>query len=242
MANSPHQHLSKQEIESRLQQAHEGYMELSDCKIADVEFLKLDCTIEARLASFEKCQFADGVISGSEFQDATFTASTFRRLSIRKSVWHGTELENCVFEDVDLTKAEFIDAKLTNCVFRNVKMTAVLMVESSLRDCVFENVETGGANISGNTERNVRWQVTQDVKESGIRYYLAGERPIKSNVDPDGSFGVYAMNWHTGAMELNMSYLTAVTEGADNLDEVDEQTFHQRLTEIRKQRGLPHPQ
>ena len=70
-------------------------------------------------------------------------------------------------------------------------------------------------------------------------WYRVGIRPVKTIAHDDGSFGVYAFNWDTGAIELNMDYLRHVTEGADNLDEISEQQFEYEVAQLCEERGLP---
>lgn len=69
-------------------------------------------------------------------------------------------------------------------------------------------------------------------------WYRVGIRPVKTIEHEDGSFGVYAFNWDTGAIELNMHYLRHVMEGADNLDEISERQFDEEVAELRAERGF----
>jgi hypothetical protein len=57
------------------------------------------------------------------------------------------------------------------------------------------------------------------------RYFIVGERPVKSTETTDGGLAVYAFNWDTHDFDLDMGYLTAITLGRDEISEVSEAEF-----------------
>lgn len=72
------------------------------------------------------------------------------------------------------------------------------------------------------------------------KYYVVGERPVKSVREKDGSFGIYAFNWETGVFDLNLNYLERIVFGDESAEteEVNEEYFETYVQKLKSERGL----
>lgn len=64
------------------------------------------------------------------------------------------------------------------------------------------------------------------------QYFIVGDRPVTLQKTEDGSLGCFAYDWETKKLELNMSYYMKVSSMEGEVDEVDEETFNQKVREL----------
>ncbi len=74
--------------------------------------------------------FQDELLQGSEQQRADlsgkeFLGCTFRNMKLQESVWRGARLEDCVFEDCDLTRMDPARMALLGVLFRRSKLMGI---------------------------------------------------------------------------------------------------------------------
>jgi len=78
-----------------------------------------------RDASFQDATVSRLDLRGAELTDKEFTHCVFRGLRADASTWKRVRLEDCVFEDCDLTRAQFPLARLHGVSFRRSKLMGV---------------------------------------------------------------------------------------------------------------------
>ena len=75
-----------------------------------------------------------------------------------------------------------------------------------------------------------------------FRYFIHGARPVVSILWPDGSLGVYAMDWDTGEVMINMRYLQCHFDSrhhdALSCDEVWRERFEDAVADYRSRKGF----
>jgi fluoroquinolone resistance protein len=76
-------------------------------------------------ASFQDATFSRLELEGVELTDKEFTHCVFRGLRASGSRWKHVRLEDCVFEDCDLTRAQFPATRLDGVIFRRSKLMGV---------------------------------------------------------------------------------------------------------------------
>ena len=76
-------------------------------------------------SSFQDATFSRLELEGDELTDKEFTHCVFRGLRASGSTWKRVRLEDCVFEDCDLTRAQFPATRLDGVMFRRSKLMGV---------------------------------------------------------------------------------------------------------------------
>lgn len=74
----------------------------------------------------------------------------------------------------------------------------------------------------------------ESAEPDGTRYFIAGARPVKLVPTPDGGLDVQAIDWETGAFVREMSYLSRISRGDHEIDEVDAKHFAGEVALIRE--------
>lgn len=67
-------------------------------------------------------------------------------------------------------------------------------------------------------------------------YYIVGLRPVKLVPSPDGSLAVLKLNPVTGTFEFGTEYFPRVRFGTDDIEQVSEDDFIQRVEALRARR------
>ncbi|MBI5497835.1 MAG: hypothetical protein HY904_22700 [Deltaproteobacteria bacterium] len=65
------------------------------------------------------------------------------------------------------------------------------------------------------------------------RYFVVGDRPVRTVATPGGGMDVEALDWATGEFVRAMQYLTRVSFPDGEVDEVDAAEFNTRVQRVR---------
>ena len=69
------------------------------------------------------------------------------------------------------------------------------------------------------------------------RHYIVGARPVKTVSVPGGGLDVQAFDWATGDFVRAMEYLTRVSFGDPEVDEVSAERFESEVRALRAELG-----
>lgn len=70
-------------------------------------------------------------------------------------------------------------------------------------------------------------------------FFTINDRPVKVVKHPDGGFDVMALNMQLGDWEPAMEYLDRYWRRDGDIEILTEQQFRQRVSQIRKDLGVP---
>jgi hypothetical protein len=73
------------------------------------------------------------------------------------------------------------------------------------------------------------------------RFFLAGDRPVRTVPMADGGLDVLAFDWSTGRLVRDMTQLDVLAPGDRDVDEIDAAAFFAAVDRLRRARGLPTP-
>jgi hypothetical protein len=73
------------------------------------------------------------------------------------------------------------------------------------------------------------------------RFFLVGARPVRTEPLPDGGLAVLALDWSTGQLVRDLSYLFVLAPSDREVDEVGLAAFTAAVDAIRAERRLPRP-
>jgi uncharacterized protein YjbI with pentapeptide repeats len=119
--------------------------------------------------SFQDETFADLELEAADLSGKEFYRCTFRGVKLRQSRWEGARLEECVFEDCDLSRLRPAPRTLTGVTFRRTKLMGIewaklrnpsitfeecdlryaAFVDAGLRGTSFRGCKAGEATFSG---------------------------------------------------------------------------------------------
>src|SRR5512140_2697779 len=108
---------------------------------------------------FQDQTFADLALEAAELSGKDFLRCTFRGAKLPQSRWEGDRLEDCLFEDCDLSRLRPAPRTLSGVVFRRSKLMgvewsripnpAVSFEECDLRYGAFLDMVLKGAQLKG---------------------------------------------------------------------------------------------
>ena len=75
--------------------------------------------------------------------------------------------------------------------------------------------------------------MTTQANPPPTRYFLAGARPVKVVPTADGGLDVQAIDWKTGEFVRAMSYLSRISAGDHEIDEVPQARFDREVNKVR---------
>lgn len=115
--------------------------------------------------TFEGVTIEELEAPGFDLSGKDFCRCVFRRAKLPESRWRGARLEECVFEECDLTRFVPSDLRAHDVVFRTCKLLGVEWTSASqnpdvkFEDCVLRYASFVGTNLRG--VRFVRSQITE---------------------------------------------------------------------------------
>lgn len=125
--------------------------------------------------TFEDATIEDLEVSGLDVSGKDFCRCVFRRVKLPESVWRRSRLEECVFEDCDLTRFVPSDLRAHDVVFRRCKLLGVEWTSASQNpDVRFEECVLRYASFVGVSLRGVRFSSTQITEANFLDTDLSG--------------------------------------------------------------------
>src|SRR5512140_2772801 len=108
---------------------------------------------------FQDQTFADLALEAAELSGKDFLRCTFRGAKLPQSRWEGVRLEDCLFEDCDLSRLRPAPRTLTDVTFRRTKLMGIewsklrnpglTFEECDLRYAAFLDVSLRGTAFRG---------------------------------------------------------------------------------------------
>lgn len=113
------------------------------------DFLIFNCV--ARWSSFERADMSYGLLIGSTFHQSIYTSSTLSQTHIYACEFSGCRMtdliligsrcDKVVFQDNDLSRANFSHVYFQNCIFKDCIFNGINLSKATFKHCTFSNVD-----------------------------------------------------------------------------------------------------